>query len=124
MGEDWIRRTEKTWRQSVRKKVEQYLAGQPLLELGENGATIYTCHLLDPSCSIPIGSNVAIFQRSSQATIAVLYENRVIGSIDGDAGRDLKNMFEAEPRLCRTLKAEVTVIDKVSGRLEVTVAER
>lgn len=95
-----------------------------LLEAGEDGLIIYTGQLLDPSCPIPVGSNVAIFQRGPNATIAVLHENQVIGSIDGDAARDLKNMFDAEPRLCRTLKAEVTDADRVSGRVEVTVAER
>jgi len=124
MGEDWIRRTEKTWRRSLRKKVEEYLARPSLLEGGEDGIIIYPCQLLDPCYSIPVGCNLVIFQPRPQAKIAVLYENRVIGSIDGDAARDLKNLFEADPRLCRTLKVQVTAMDSLSARLEVTIAER
>jgi hypothetical protein len=123
MGEDWIRKTEKTWRRSLRRKVEEQLAPPSLLEVEEDRVTVYPCQLVDPSTSIPVGCTVAIFQRSSQASIAVLHENRVIGSINGDAARDLKNLFEADPRLCRTLKAQVAAMDRLSGRLELNVAE-
>lgn len=124
MGEDWIRRTEKTWKVSVRKKVERYLAGPSLLEAGEEGVVIYTVHLLDPACSVTIGTRVVLFQRTPRAIVAVLWENQVIGSIDGDAARDLQNMFDSEPGLCRTLKAEIPGIDRTSGQAELSVAER
>jgi hypothetical protein len=71
-----------------------------------------------------VGSKVVIFQRTQRATVAVLWENQVIGSIDGDAARDLQNMFDSEPSLRRTLKAEIIGIDRASGRAELSVAER
>jgi hypothetical protein len=122
MGEDWIRKTEKTWRRSLRRKVEEYLVGPSLLEADEEKVITYPCQLLEPADGICVGTSVVIYQRSPQARIAVLHENHVLGLIEGDAEQDLKTLFEDEPRLCRILKAEVITADPMSRRIELAVA--
>jgi hypothetical protein len=122
MGEDWIRRTQETWRRSLRRKVEEQTTGVSLFEDAEEEIITYPCHLIEPGAAPAVGSRVVILQRTPHAKIAVLLGNLVVGLIDGDAARDLRTLFDLKPELCRALAAEVIATDHASARAELAVA--
>lgn len=121
MGEDWIRKTEKRWRQSLRTRVIDF-ADQSLLEGTEEELVVYPCRILEARDAVVPGARLTIYQYSSQATVAVLLGNQVVGHIEGDAAKDLKTKFDMRPDLCRMICATVASVDMPSYRVELAVS--
>lgn len=124
MGEDHLRKTQREYRRMLQRRAEKHLGPLPLLAANEQVSTRYPCHLVEPEGSVKVGSKVVIFQRSENATVAVLNGNKVIASVDGEAARDLHRLFQSRPKLCRTLRVEVVSITDGTPHFEVAPIKR
>jgi len=96
MGEDFIRKTEKSYRRSLEKIVEQRLIPRPLLVTPEAVSTKYPCRLLSGADGITEVSELTL-HRCGDGTLEVLHEHRVVGRVEGEASHDLSAALDAKP---------------------------
>jgi hypothetical protein len=97
MGEDWERKTQKAYRRLL-QEAQDHLEPAPLFLGHEEETTLYPCQLMNPEMPVSAGSRLTLLRHSEQARIAVLDGNRVIGSVGGDAARDLRKLLDTHRR--------------------------
>ena len=105
MGEDWIRKTERMYKHSLRRKATQ-LTRNSMFVSEEVETTSYPCQLVDPEQGIRVGTKMTIFQRSETAKIAVLIGTQVVATIEGEPAHDLRRAFSQHPTKPRVLDVE------------------
>jgi len=119
MGEDWIRKSEKSYRRSVQKAIGERLLPKPLLIPEEKSTKTYPCIVL-PGNLIPCAGMKLLLHRAETGEVVALHECRVIGSIGGDAQKDVGSFFDDNPGLCSI--AEVVVADSDADTRHVELA--
>jgi hypothetical protein len=97
MGEDWERKTQKAYRRLLQEG-QDHLEPAPLFLGAEEQTTLYPCQLMNPETAVSAGGRLTLLRHSGQARIAVLDGNRVIGSVGGDAARDLRKLLDIHRR--------------------------
>ena len=123
MGEDWIRKTERMYEHSLRRKAKQ-LTRSSMFGSQEVETTSYPCQLVDPEKTIPLGTKMTIFQRSEGAKIAVLVGTQVVATIEGDPAHDLRRAFSQHPAKPRVLDVECVSSSKGAPWVEVSPSMR
>lgn len=119
MGEDWIRKTERMYKHSLRGKAKQ-LTRTSMFVSEEVVTTSYPCQLLDPDQRIQVGTKMKVFQRSETAKIAVLIGTQVVATIEGEPAHDLRRTFSRQPAKPRVLDVECVSSTEGAPWLEVS----
>ena len=123
MGEDWIRKTERMYKHSLRSKAKQ-LTRSSMFGTEEVETTSYPCQLVDPEQRIPLGTKMTIFQRSEGAKIAVLVGTQVVATIEGEPAQDLKRALSQHPAKPRVLDVECVSSSEGAPWVEVSPSVR
>lgn len=103
MGEDFICKTERTYRRSLQRSVEQRFFTLPLLANPEATSATYPCRLAD---GIGLLNTDAPFllHRRPDGTIEILDTQNVIGMVEGDACHDLNDYLDNRPQCSDVLR--------------------
>ncbi len=109
MGEDFIRKTERSYRRSLQRTVERQLFTPPLFQASETTTTSYPCRLHHDAP--PDQGTEYLLHRRDRNTIEILEAHRVIGTVDGDAIHDLNNILDACPDAANILKITPRRVD-------------
>jgi hypothetical protein len=96
MGEDFIRKTEKSYRRSLQRTVERRFFPLPLFAQPETSTTAYPCRLLEPTNPISPEAQLLLLRRDDR-TIDILAEHRVIGKVEGEPCQDLNTFLDEQP---------------------------
>jgi hypothetical protein len=123
MGEDWIRKTERMYKHSLRRKAKQ-LTRSSMFGSQEVETTAYPCQLVNPEQRIPLGTKMTIFQRSEGAKIAVLVGTEVVATIEGEPAHDLRRAFSQHPTKPRVLDVECVSSSEGAPWVEVSPSVR
>ena len=119
MGEDWVRKTEKSYRRSIQKAIEDLIIPKPLLVAEEMKSTAYPCSVT--SDHIPRPGTRLILHEVRDGNLEVLQENHIVGNPGGEAKQDLVDMFHRNPNLCGFVEVEVTEADPATRYLEFSI---
>ncbi|SRR5713226_1609819 len=122
MGEDWIRKTEKSYRRSVQKAIGKRLSPKPLLISEEKSTKTYPCAILGGNLVPCVGMKLMLHKAESGDVVA-LHEHRVVGSIEGDARKDVGSVFDANPNLSEILEVVVAESDPDTCHIELAIAQ-
>jgi hypothetical protein len=122
MGEDWIRKTEKSYRRSVQKAIGERFSPKPLLISGEKSTRTYPCAIL-PGNVIPGVGMKLMLHKAETGEVVALHEHRVIGSISGDPQKDVSSVFQHNPALCSIVEVVVADSDADTGHVELALAQ-
>lgn len=109
MGEDWERKSNKAYKRLLQDSGER-LRPAPLFLGNEEQVTLYPCQLIGSEFSVAGGARLTLLRHAKRARIAVLDGNRVIGSVSGDAVRDLSKLFDSK----RNEIADAVAVEVVS----------
>lgn len=96
MGEDFLRKTERSYRRSLQRSVVQRLITPPLLQPTERNATTYPCRLAHTDHPINTEGTFLLHRRQDR-TIEILDEHRIIGTVDGEPAQDLNDYLDNKP---------------------------
>lgn len=96
MGEDFLRKTEHSYRRSLQRSVAQRLITPPLLRLTERTATIYPCRLFHPEQPVKTDGTFLLHRRSDR-TVEIIDEHRIIGTVEGEPCQDLNEYLDTKP---------------------------
>jgi hypothetical protein len=96
MGEDFLKKTERSYRRSLKRSVAQRLITPPLLQPPERNATTYPCRLLHPEHPIRDDGKLLLHRRDDR-TIEIIDEHLIIGIIDGEPAQDLNEYLDTRP---------------------------
>ena len=102
MGEDFLRRTERSYRRSLQRSVAQRLITPPLLQPPERHATTYPCRLLHPEQPHPSTTETLLLHRRDDRTIEIIDEHLIIGTVDGEPAQDLNEYLDNKTRTAQT----------------------
>ena len=119
MGEDFIRKTEKSYRRSLEKTVQQRLIPRPLLVTPETISTKYPCRLLSGADAITEASELSL-HRCGDGTLEVLHEHRVVGRVEGEATHDLNATLDAKPTSADLHR--IQIVHKDASFIDFTIA--
>ena len=97
MGEDFIRKTERTYRRSLQRTVERRFFTPPLLASPETTSTSYPCRLADGTGPVNTDAPFLLHRRPDR-TIEILDTHNVIGTVDGEARHDLNEYLDTRPQ--------------------------
>jgi hypothetical protein len=114
MGIDWVRRTEEKFRHCLQEATGTGFNPAPLFPPDEKAIITYACRWLSEDRTVPIGTQLTIFQRTEKSRIAVLHGNEAVGEVLGKATEDLKQLFRRRPELCNALAVNVVRVGKSS----------
>lgn len=120
MGEDFLRRTERSYRRSLQRTVAQRLITPPLFQQPENTATTYPCRLTQPEEPMTT-SGTLLLHRRNDGGIEILDQHRIIGTVDGEPREDLNDYLNAIPGAADILPVQAVRND--GAYLEFTIAE-
>lgn len=95
MGEDFIRKTERTYRRSVQRTIQERLFAPALFQPAEIGTTLYPCRL-NGSDTLDVQTEYLLHRRDRD-TLEVLAAHRAIGNVQGEALHDLNQIFDGCP---------------------------
>jgi len=109
MGEDFIKKTERSYRRSLQRTVAERLFTPPLLRTGERTSTTYPCRLLQQGHRLT--TDRLVLHRNEDRTIDVLDEQRVIGNIDGEPCQDLNEYLDNQPGAANIIQIKPLRID-------------
>jgi len=93
VGEDFIRKTERTYRRSLQRTVEQRFFTPPILANPETTGATYPCRLADGTGPLNTDAPLLLFRRPDR-TIEILDTHNVIGTVEGDARHDLNDYLD------------------------------
>jgi len=96
MGEDFLKKTERTYRRSLQRTVATRLITPPLLQSDERTATTYPARLHQPGREITEQTNLLLHRRHDRK-IQILDEHMIIGTVDGEPAEDLNEHFDNNP---------------------------
>jgi hypothetical protein len=96
MGEDFIRKTEKSYRPSMQRTVSARLMSPPLLRPEERTMTTYSCQLVAGSGEITSRPHLLLHRRPDR-TIEILDEHSVIALVEGEPCDDLNRALDKLP---------------------------
>lgn len=122
MGEDWIRKTQKSYKRSVQKAIEKRILPKPLLVSEERTSTSYPCSVT--ADRVPARGTRLMLHEANNGKLAVLHGHLVVGNLDGEAQQDLRDIFHNNPDLCGILEIEVTEADPATHHLEFAIARK
>jgi len=122
MGEDWIRKTEKSYRRSVQKAIGERLYPKPLLISGEKSTRTYPCEILPGNVVPSVGMKLMLHEAETGEVVA-LHEHRVIGSISGDPQKDISSVFQKNPDFCAIVEVVVADSDTNTGHVELALTQ-
>jgi len=103
MGEDFIRKTERTYRRSLQRTVERRFFTPPLLANPETTSTTYPCRLADGTGPLNTDAPFLLHRRPDR-TIEILDTHNVIGIVDGDARHDLNDYLDTRRECSNVLR--------------------
>lgn len=109
MGEDFIRKTEQSYRPSMQRSVAKRLMGEPLLSSEERTTTTYSCRLLQRSAGI--AASRLLLHRREDRTIEILDEHRVVGLVEGEPSEDLNQLLDQLQSPADMLRVEMVQTD-------------
>jgi len=112
MGVDWIRRTEARFRHCLQEASATGFNAAPLFPAEEEVTVTYPCHWLREDQTLPVGTQLTIFQRGGKARVAVLQGKDAVAEVRGEAARDLKRLFRDHPELCNALAVKIVRVGK------------
>ncbi len=118
MGEEFLKKTERSYRRSLQRTVAQRLITPPLLQSPERSAATYPCRLLHPEH--PHGGQLLLHRREDR-TIEVLDEHRVIGIVEAEPAQDLNEYLDAQPDCAEILP--ITPVSNEGTYLDFTITE-
>jgi len=110
MGEDFVRKTQKSYVRAMQEAPPKHLGAGPLLETivaDEEEVARYICRLVDGAPMPEVGLRVRLYMRPSLSRIAVITESTVIGIVLDEGANDLRLTFGANPQLCGILDGVV-----------------
>jgi hypothetical protein len=122
MGEDWIRKTEKSYRRSVQKAIGERLLPKPLLISEEKSTKTYPCAIL-PGNLIPCVGMKLMLHKAESGEVVALHEHRVVGSIGGDPQKDVSSVFDENPELCAIVEVVVADSDADTRHVELAITQ-
>jgi hypothetical protein len=122
MGEDWIRKSGKSYRRSVQKAVGERLAPKPLLASEEKSSKTYPCAIL-PGNVVPCVGMKLMLHKAESGDVVALHEHRIVGSMGGDAGGDVSLVFDENPELCGIVEVVVAESDPDTCHVEVVITQ-
>jgi hypothetical protein len=96
MGEDFIRKTDKSYQRSLQRTVERRFFPLPLFAQPEETTTAYPCRLVEPTTPINPEAPLLLLRRDDR-TIDILDEYRVIGKVEGEPCHDLNTLLDEQP---------------------------
>jgi hypothetical protein len=103
MGEDFIKKTEKSYRRSLQRTVERRFFPLPLFTQPELSTTAYPCHLAEPTTPVSPEAQLLLHRREDRS-IAILDEHRIIGTVEGEPCQDLNTFLDEQPGNANMLK--------------------
>ena len=110
MGEDFIRKTEKSYRPSMQRAVAQRLMNAPLLRPEERTTTTYSCRLVAGSGEIAAAAHLLLHRRDDRS-IEILDEHSVIGLVEGEPCEDLNRTLDQLPAAADMVAVDVVQTD-------------
>ena len=96
MGEEFLKKTERSYRRSMQRTVARRLFAPPLLQPPEQNTTTYPCRLLHPEHPIRHDGTLLLHRRNDR-TIEILDEHTVIGTVEGEPAQDLNEYLDTRP---------------------------
>jgi hypothetical protein len=120
MGEDFLRKTEHSYRRSLQRSVAQRLITPPLLRTPERTANTYPCRLLHPEHPLNTDGTFLLHRRNDR-TIEILDEHIIIGTVDGEPSQDLNEYLDTKPGCADILPIEPVRSD--GAYLDFTIRE-
>ena len=120
MGDGFFRNCSKSYKRSLKEKMEKNLPiGGLFAPTDEHDADRYPCTLREQAeCPSP-GDDVYLHLPENAERIAVVRGRFHIASIDGDAGKFLRRRFLTQPELCRIALAKVVKVSADFKHFEV-----
>lgn len=118
MGEDFIRKTEHSYRRSLQRTVERRLFTPPLFQPIEMASTTYPC-FLHSEIPTPDERTEYFLHRRDRSKIEILDNHRIIGIVDGEAINDLNTLLDVRPDAAELLRVKPRRVDGVC--LEFTI---
>lgn len=122
MGEDWIRKSGKSYRRSVQKAVGERLLQKPLLISEEKASRTYPCEIL-PGHVVPGVGVKLMLHRAESGDVWALHEHRIVGSITGEARQDASLVFDGNPELCAIVEVVVAESDPNTCHVELSITQ-
>ncbi len=119
MGEDFILKTEKSYRRSVQKVMHDRLSTPPLLAGSEVKTTTYPCRTL--KTGMALGTRLHL-HRCGDGTLEAVEGHHVVGRVEGEPSLDLLEVFDAHPGCAGMLVIDITSEDS-DGHFEFEVVE-
>jgi hypothetical protein len=114
MGIEWTRRAEERFQHALQQSTRRRLGTTPLFVPEEQETVTYPCHWLDENKTLAVDTRLTIFQCGDRARVAVLHGSQTVGEVRGEAARDLKRLFRAQPHLHSALAVAVIRIGESS----------
>ena len=105
MGEDFLRKTERSYRRSLQRRVAQRLITPPLLQPPERSTSTYPCRLLHPAHPIRHAGRLLLHRRDDRV-IEIIDEHIIIGIVDGEPAQDLNEYLDTKPACADILSIE------------------
>jgi hypothetical protein len=119
MGEDFLRKSAKSYKRSTQKAVKGALP-KPLLRGSEERTTTYPCPI---TCgNVPSKGTRLILHAQADGAVVVMEECRIVGRMTGEAALDASSIFNANPQACGVLAVEVTEADESAKRIGFVIA--
>jgi hypothetical protein len=107
MGVDWVRKSEERYKHQLQESKSSGLKSAPLFTPEEEETVTYACHWLHENETFPVGTRLTIFQRGGKARIALMYGNRAVAEVRGEAAQDLKKLFKQHTELHNALPVTI-----------------
>ena len=109
---DWNQLAEDRFRRCIQEASATGFNTAPLFPAEEEVSVTFPCHWLSEDRTLPVGTQLTIFQRGDRARVAVLYGTEAVGEIRGEAATDLKNLFRDHPNLQNALGVKIVRVGK------------
>jgi hypothetical protein len=114
VGADWIRLTENRFRRQIQKQAASQLGADVMFSPEEKTIWRFVCHWLEKTVPLPVGTSLVIVQRAPKSKIGLMHGRDVVAEIrgEGEAAKDLKNLFNDRPDLGRMLQVRISRVGK------------
>ncbi len=123
MGEDWIRKTERSYKRSVQKAIENRLLPKPLFIPKEQESASYPCSV-NAGHVVPARGTKLMLHQGDAGKLALVHQHRILGRVEGDAEQDLKTIFGNNPDLCGIVEVEVVHADPKTRHCEFSIVSK
>ncbi|HEX3822655.1 MAG TPA: hypothetical protein VHW45_20150 [Candidatus Sulfotelmatobacter sp.] len=121
MGEDFIKKTENSYRRSTQRAMRGRLFELPLFSQTEDATTAYPCRLTEPVTNMGPEATLLLHRRQD-GSIDILDEHRVIGTVEGAPCQDLNAYLDEQPAVANMIKVRPLHTDGTYLEFSLTIA--